>query len=253
MIYGFIPFKRVCCWEQQTCCFLEENILKRKNTSNLANIIAYALIGTIAFILMEIAFPLPVASFLKFDFSDVIVTIGTFLFGSLPGLFIAFIRMIIYLIYNGFSLPNIIGQLAALLASMSFALPFYFVTKDLSVDEKNTTKRHLKPLLGILIGIVAMTIVLATLNALVLTPIYAVSTVPNLPAIHGYSGLLNFTEKVYLGQLLHIPSMSAYIFGIIVPFNLLKGAINGVVVFLLFETVLRSLKPFVRKYFKLNK
>lgn len=226
--------------------------MKRKNSSNLANIIAYALIGTISFILMEIAFPLPVASFLKFDFSDVIIAIGTFLFGAVPGIFIAFIRMIIDLIYKGFALPSVIGQLAALLASMSFSLPFYYITKGISADEKNASKRHLRPIFGILIGIVAMTVVLATLNALILTPIYAVSTVPNLPTIHGYTGLLGFTEKVYLGQLLHIPSMSAYIFGIIVPFNLLKGAINGVVVYLLFEAVLRNLKPFVRKYFNLK-
>lgn len=226
--------------------------MKRRNANNLANIIAYVLIGTIAYILMFIAFPLPIASFLKFDFSDVIITIGTFLFGPGPGIFIAFVRMFINLIYKGFALPSVIGQLAAFLASISFALPFYYATKNVSVDEKNTVRRHVRPLIGIILGIVAMTIVLATLNALILTPIYAVTTVTNLPAIHGYTGLLNFTEKVYLGQLLHIPSMSTYIFGIIVPFNLLKGAINGVVVYLLFEVVLRNLKPFVRKYFKLK-
>lgn len=226
--------------------------MKRRNANNLANIIAYVLIGTIAYILMFIAFPLPIASFLKFDFSDVIITIGTFLFGPGPGIFIAFVRMFINLIYKGFALPSVIGQLAAFLASISFALPFYYATKNVSVDEKNTVRRHVRPLIGIILGIVAMTIVLATLNALILTPIYAVTTVTNLPAIHSYTGLLNFTEKVYLGQLLHIPSMSTYIFGIIVPFNLLKGAINGVVVYLLFEVVLRNLKPFVRKYFKLK-
>ncbi|BDR60463.1 ECF transporter S component [Lactobacillus xylocopicola] len=226
--------------------------MKKKNASNLANIIAYALIGTISFILMEIAFPLPVASFLKFDFSDVLVTIGTFLFGAGPGIFIALIRMLIHLIYKGFALPSIVGQLAALLASLSFALPFYYSTKGIDADEKSAVKRHLRPILGVLLGIIAMTAVLATFNAFILTPIYAVTTVANLPAINGYAGLLSFTEKVYLGQLLHIPSMSAYIFGIIVPFNLLKGAINGIVVYLLFETVLRNLKPFVRKYFKLK-
>lgn len=226
--------------------------MKRRNITNLTNIIAYVLIGTISFILMELAFPLPVASFLKFDFSDVIVTIGTFLFGPVPGLIIAAVRMLINLIYNGFALPSVIGQLAALAASMSFALPFYYIAKDVSAGEKNAKKLYVKPIIGIILGIIAMTIVLSLLNALILTPIYAVTTVTNLPAIHGYTGLLNFTEKVYLGQLLHIPSMSTYIFGIIVPFNLLKGAINGVVVYFLFEVVLRSLKPFVRKHFNLK-
>ncbi|MCO6528234.1 ECF transporter S component [Lactobacillus bombicola] len=232
--------------------FSEVSSLKTKNGSKLANIIAYALIGTIAFILMFIAFPLPVASFLKFDFSDVIVTIGTFLFGAGPGIFIAFIRMFISLIYKGFSLPSIVGQLAAFVATISFALPFYFFTKKIDVHEKNMVKRHLQPILGVILGIIAMTLVLSVLNALVLTPVYAVTTVPNLPKIDGYSGLLSFTEKVYLRQLLHIPSMTSYIAGIIVPFNLVKGAINGIVVYLLFETVLGSLKPFVQRYFNLK-
>ena len=225
--------------------------MHKKKSSNLANIVAYTLIGTIAYILMLLEFPL-LTSFLKFDFSDVVITIGTFLFGPGPGAFIAFVRMLINLIYKGFALPSIVGQTAAFLASLSFALPFYYLTKNISKDEKNFSKKFLQPIVGIVLGIVAMTIVLSVLNALVLTPFYAVTTVPNLPAIHGYTGLLAFTEKVYLGQLLHISSMSAYIFGIIVPFNLLKGTINGVVVYLLFETVLRTFKPFVRRNFNLK-
>lgn len=232
--------------------FFGGNFLKRKNSSSLANIIAYVLIGTIAFVVMQLAFPLPIASFLKFDFSDVVITIGTFLFGAGPGIFIAIIRMAIHLIYKGIALPSIVGQLASLFATLSFALPFYFVTKNISKEEQNMGKRHLKPLVGIILGIIAMTIVLATLNALVLTPMYAVTSIPNPPAISSYSGLLSFTEKVYLGQLLHLPSMSTYIFGIIVPFNLLKGSINGIAVYLLFETVLRNLKPFVQKRFNLK-
>ncbi|MFC7271152.1 ECF transporter S component [Lactobacillus kimbladii] len=227
-------------------------MLQKKSRNNLVNILAYTLIGTIAYVLMLLEIPLPITSFLKFDFSDVVITIGTFLFGPGPGIFIAFVRMLINLIYKGFALPSLVGQSAAFLASISFALPFYYLTKNISKNEKNFSKKYLKPILGIVLGIIAMAFVLSVLNALVLTPFYAVTTVPNLPAIHGYSGLLSFTEKVYLGKLLHIPSMSAYIFGIIVPFNLLKGTINGVVVYLLFETVLRTFKPFVRKNFNLK-
>lgn len=226
--------------------------MQRKGRNNLVNIVAYTLIGTIAYVLMLLEIPLPVTSFLKFDFSDVVITIGTFLFGPLPGIFIAFVRMLINLIYKGFALPSLVGQSAAFLASISFALPFYYLTRNINKDEKSFTKKHLKPILGIVLGIIAMAFVLSVLNALVLTPFYAATTVPNLPTIHSYSGLLAFTEKVYLGKLLHIPSMSAYIFGIIVPFNLLKGTINGTVVYLLFETVLRTIKPFVRKNFNLK-
>ncbi|MDF7638871.1 ECF transporter S component [Lactobacillus sp. ESL0791] len=220
----------------------------KKHSLKLANIIAYALLGALAFVIMLFEIPLPITSFLKFDFSDVIIAIGTFLFGAGPGAFIALIRMALHLIYHGFALPSIVGQVAAFLASISFAFPFYFMTKNIKKDA-TTAKKHLYPLLGIIIGILAMTVVLATLNALVLTPMYAVTSIPNAPAIHSYPGLLNFTEKVYLAKLLHIPSMGTYIFSFIVPFNLVKGAINGVVVYILFETVLKSIKPFVEKHF----
>lgn len=108
------------------------------------------------------------------------------------------------------------------------------------------------PVVGLLLGIIAMTGVLSLMNAFILTPVYAMFSVPNMPAINSYGALLSFTEKVYLGQFLHLPSMSAYIFGIIVPFNLLKGVINSIVVYLLFEATLKNIKPFVRKRFNIR-
>lgn len=55
------------------------NQTKVKN-SNLTNVIAYALIGCIAFVVMKFEFPImPGVGFLKFDFSDVIITIGMFI------------------------------------------------------------------------------------------------------------------------------------------------------------------------------
>lgn len=227
--------------------------VSRKHSSNLANIIAYALIGAISFVIMKLEIPImPGVSFLKFDFSDVIITIGMFIFGAGPGIFIAFIRSLLSLIFSGFNPMSIVGQLAAFLASISFALPFYLFSRGINKENRKTLKGHLMPIVGLIVGTLAMTAVLSIMNAFVLTPVYAVFSVPNMPSINGYGALLQFTEKVYLGQFLHLPSMSAYIFGIIVPFNLLKGVINSVVVFLLFEAVLKNIKPFVRRRFNLK-
>lgn len=225
----------------------------RTKSGNLSNTIAYALIGAIAFVVMKFEFPIiPGVSFLKFDFSDVIITIGMFLFGVGPGIFIAFIRMLLSLIFSGFALPSIVGQIAAFLASLSFALPFYLISKNITQENRKSLKGHLLPVCGLIIGILAMTLVLALTNAFILTPVYAVTSMAKIPAINSYAALYNFTEKVYLGQLLHLPSMSSYIFGIIVPFNLLKGVVNSVVVYILFEAVLKTIKPFVRKRFNLK-
>lgn len=55
----------------------------RTKSNSLTNIVAYALIGCIAFVVMKFEFPImPGISFLKFDFSDVIITIGMFYFRS---------------------------------------------------------------------------------------------------------------------------------------------------------------------------
>lgn len=225
----------------------------KKRSSNLANICAYALIGAIAFVVMKIEFPImPGVGFLKFDFSDVVITVGTFLFGAGPGIFIAFIRVLISLVFSGFSLPSLVGQIAAFLATLSFALPFYYISKGITKNNRKTVKGRLMPILGLLIGIIAMTAVMSLANAFVLTPVYAITSIAHIPTIGSYADLYNFTVKTYLGQLLHLPSMNAYIFGIIVPFNLLKGLINAVVVYILFESVLKSIKPFVEKRFNLK-
>lgn len=225
----------------------------RTGFNDLTKTIAYALIGCIAFVVMQFSFPIiPGVSFLKFDFSDVIITIGMFIFGAVPGIIIALIRMVLSLIFSGFALPSLIGEIAAFLATMSFSLPFYFLSRKVTQENRNTKAGRLKPILGLLIGILAMTCVLALANAFILTPVYAVTAVPNLPHISNYAALYNFTEKVYLGQLLHLPSMSTYIFSIVVPFNLVKGAINSVAIYLLFEATIKTIKPFVRKRFNLN-
>lgn len=229
-----------------------ENV-SRKRSSNLANVIAYALIGAISFVVMKLEIPImPGVGFLKFDFSDVIITIGMFVFGAGPGIFIAFVRSLLSLIFSGFNPMSLVGQLAAFLASISFALPFYLFSKNINNDNRKTLKGHLMPIVGLIVGIIAMTAVLSLMNAFILTPVYAIFSVPNMPSINSYAALLSFTQKVYLGQFLHLPSMSAYIFGIIVPFNLIKGAINSIVVFLLFEAVLKNIKPFVRRKFNIR-
>lgn len=229
-----------------------ENVSRRRS-GNLANVIAYALIGAISFVVMKLEIPImPGVGFLKFDFSDVIITIGMFIFGAVPGIFIAFIRSLLSLIFSGFNPMSIVGQLAAFLASISFALPFYLFSRNITNDNRKTLKGHLMPIVGLIVGILAMTAVLSLMNAFILTPVYAIFSVPNMPAINSYAALFSFTEKVYLGQFLHLPSMSAYIFGIIVPFNLIKGVINSVVIFLLFEAVLKNIKPFVRRKFNIK-
>lgn len=226
----------------------------RKSSKTLTNWIAYAMIGAIAFVIMKFEFPvMPGVTFLKMDFSDVVVVISTFIFGPVGGCAVAFIKSFVSLLFSGFALPSLVGDLAAFLASMAFALPFYYIAGSVKEEDRKSLKGYLLPILGLVVGTICLALVMSLANAFVLTPVYAYTSVPQATSMHmNYGQLLSFTEKVYLGKMLHIPSMSGYIFGIIAPFNLIKGAINSVVVYILFESVLKTIKPFVVKHFSVS-
>ena len=226
----------------------------KRTDKSVSNWLAYAMIGAIAFVVMKFEFPImPGVSFLKMDFSDVIVVITTFIFGIGGGVAVAVIKCLLSLIFAGFALPSLVGELAALLASMAFALPFYFLAGSVKEEDRKSLKGYLLPALGLLLGVLSLTVVMALTNQFLLTPVYAYTSVPQAAGMHmSYAQLLTFTEQTYLGKMLHIPSMSSYIMGIIVPFNLIKGAINSVVVYILFESVLKTIKPFVIKHFSVS-
>lgn len=226
----------------------------KRTDKSVSNWLAYAMIGAIAFVVMKFEFPImPGVSFLKMDFSDVIVVITTFIFSIGGGVAVAAIKCLLSLIFAGFALPSLVGELAALLASMAFALPFYFLAGSVKEEDRKSLKGYLLPALGLLLGVLSLTVVMALTNQFLLTPVYAYTSVPQAAGMHmSYAQLLTFTEQTYLGKMLHIPSMSSYIMGIIVPFNLIKGAINSVVVYILFESVLKTIKPFVIKHFSVS-
>lgn len=226
----------------------------KRTAKSVSNWLAYAMIGAIAFVVMKFEFPImPGVSFLKMDFSDVIVVITTFIFGIGGGVAVAAIKCLLSLIFAVFALPSLVGELAAFLASMAFALPFYFLTGSVKEEDRKSLKGYLLPALGLLLDVLSLTVVMALTNQFLLTPVYAYTSVPQAAGMHmSYAQLLTFTEQTYLGKMLHIPSMSSYIMGIIVPFNLIKGAINSVVVYILFESVLKTIKPFVIKHFSVS-
>ncbi|MBT9079151.1 ECF transporter S component [Lactobacillus delbrueckii subsp. bulgaricus] len=226
----------------------------KRTAKSVSNWLAYAMIGAIAFVVMKFEFPImPGVSFLKMDFSDVIVVIATFIFGIGGGVAVAAIKCLLSLIFAVIALPSLVGELAAFLASMAFALPFYFLAGSVKEEDRKSLKGYLLPALGLLLDVLSMTVVMALTNQFLLTPVYAYTSVPQAAGMHmSYAQLLTFTEQTYLGKMLHIPSMSSYIMGIIVPFNLIKGAINSVVVYILFESVLKTIKPFVIKHFSVS-
>ena len=167
----------------------------KRTAKSVSNWLAYAMIGAIAFVVMKFEFPImPGVIFLKMDFSDVIVVITTFIFGIGGGVAVAAIKCLLSLIFAAFALPSLVGELAAFLASMAFALPFYFLAGSVKEEDRKSLKGYLLPALGLLLDVLSLTVVMALTNQFLLTPVYAYTSVPQAAGIHmSYAQLLTFT------------------------------------------------------------
>ena len=186
----------------------------------LAYWLAWAMIGALAFLIMKIEVPIiPGFDYLKMDFSDSLVALSTLVFGPLGGTMIALFKSLLSLFISGFNPISMIGQLAAFLASSAYILPFYFISKK----HEDKVKYQI---FGLIVGTLALTVVMSLANYFVLTPMYI--------------SLMGFKLN---------SSLLTYVVSAIIPFNLIKGLINSIVVLILAKTLLPVLEKFVRRNF----
>ena len=186
----------------------------------LAYWLAWAMIGALAFLIMKIEVPIiPGFDYLKMDFSDSLVALSTLVFGPLGGTMIALFKSLLSLFISGFNPISMIGQLAAFLASLANILPFYFISK------KHEDKAKYQ-IFGLIVGTLALTVVMSLANYFVLTPMYI--------------SLMGFKLN---------SSLLTYVVSAIIPFNLIKGLINSIVVLILAKTLLPVLEKFVKRNF----
>ncbi|MGM0004547.1 membrane protein [Enterococcus sp. DIV2386] len=172
--------------------------------NKVQKMVSIAMLAAIGTVLQFVAFPImPAFSFLKIDFSDIPILLGMFLYGPLAGVITAFVRSLLHLFLTGLAPQNMVGDFASFLASNIFTLPiFYFFGK-----KKNIRTNRI---VGLVSGILALTIFMSIANYFVITPIYL--------------QLYGVTTQQFLGT-----SLASYVAIGIVPFNLIKGLlVSGV-------------------------
>lgn len=170
---------------------------------NIRQIVSLSLFAGISFLLMFISFPIiPFVSYMRMDFSDIPILIGTIMFGPIGGIIIAAIKVLLYLLMTGVDLANLIGVIASFVASVSMLLPFSLVIKK--------TKKWLLTTRLIISGIAmtfSLTIVMSVLNSFILTPIYI--------------AVLNFKITMPLTKIVLFEA---------IMFNLIKGVLLSFVI-----------------------
>jgi len=167
-----------------------------------------ALMVAISFICTFIHFPiLPMAPFLEFEVSDIPILISGFVFGPLPGFVIGVVSIMLRALIM--SPPS--GPYGLLMHVIAISV---FVVVASLIYKKFKTRKW--GLIALIIGGLAMTAVMIPANLLI-TPLF-------------------------LGMPVEV--IQAMILPILLPFNILKMAINTAVVFLLYK----RLSPFLHKW-----
>lgn len=164
----------------------------------LVKIIILALLGSISFLLFFLNFPLPFlpTPYLKVDFGDVPALIAALIFSPLAGIIVLGIKNFLYFVIGG---GDPVGVWASFFAASMFILPVAFLYRKY--------KGVKSIVLGLAAGTVIMAVGMSILNYLVILPIYA-----------WFMGM----EEMKIESV----KWAAVMFGIL-PFNLIKGMIVG--------------------------
>ena len=183
------------------------------NTAKTTKLSVTAMLAALSAVLMFFEFPL---GFI--DFSEVPVLVGTFSMGPIAGAVIEFVKILVKFLIKGTSTGGV-GELANFLIGCSFILPAGFIYKY--------KKTRVGAIVGMLTGTVAMAAIGVVLNTFVLVPLY--------------SSFMPLTEIIKMGQAIFPAIDGTFTFCLycVGPFNIIKGLIISVVVFIIYKPLSR--------------
>ena len=183
----------------------------RKNY--LRTLTVTGILSALGAVLMVLEFPVPfMPSFVKFDFSELPALLATFSMGPVSGVAVCLVKNLIHL---PFTSTGGVGELCNFLLGICFVLPAGILYR--------IRKNRRAALVGSLIGAAAMALCSLPLNYFVSYPVYT-KFLP-LDAIIGmYQALLPGVDGLL--QCLLIFNL---------PFTLLKGLVDTLLVFLIYQ------------------
>lgn len=201
-----------------------------KKKMSLETLVKIAVLGALAGVIMLIEFPLPIAPpFYEMDLSEIVVLVGGFSMGPLAAVAIEAVKIALNLILTGSDTVGV-GELANFLMGLALVLPPCIVYKHTPL--KNTRKGAAA---GMVAGVVFCAAVSAVLNVYMLIPFY--STAYGLPV----------EQIVAMGAQIFKTVDSVWMLALccVVPFNLIKGTVDCLVVFLCYK----RLSPLLHRRF----
>ncbi|WP_303134259.1 ECF transporter S component [uncultured Clostridium sp.] len=184
---------------------------------SIQKLIYTAMLAAVAGVLMSLEFSVPMMPpFYKVDFSDVPSVIAVFLMGSVSGICVEVIKLLIKLITVGTN-TMYVGELANLIAAFLFVWPLWFLYQKLGANRKAAVE-------ALLLSIVIRTACACFINANITLPLYAKAM--SLP--------LDEVIRMVASVNPAIKDLNGFIILATIPFNVLKVGLNYIVGQLLF-------------------
>ena len=190
-----------------------------KARTGVRTIVQAGMLGAIAVVLMLFEIPLPFApSFYEIDFSEVPVMIVTFAIGPVAGAAIELVNILLNFIINGTTTAGV-GEVANFLIGCALVVPAGIIYR-----RKRT---RTGAIIGMAVGTVFMTLIGCLLNAYVLLPVYATAFQMPIDALVAMGTAVNGS----------IDSLFTFVAFAVAPFNLLKGVLVSLIVFLIYKKI----------------
>lgn len=195
---------------------VKTNVKTRNKIRTMAQV---GMLGAIAVVLMLFEIPLPFApSFYEIDFSEVPVLVGSFTMGPIAGITIELIKILLNLAINGTTTAGV-GEFANFLIGCAFIVPAAVIYK-----RKRT---RTGAIIGMVSGTVFMAVVGCFLNAYLLLPTYAKAFGMPIEALVDMGAAVNS----------QVHSLATFVIFAVAPFNLLKGVLVSLIVFIIYKKI----------------
>lgn len=191
-----------------------------------------AALAALGMILGLLEIPYPFAPWLNLDLSEIVVIMAISVLGFKSALFVCICKFLVSILFKGPVGPIAIGQITALIASLTICCVYYFLSQNLKLKQEWLTY-----VVNMFITMLIFAIVLFVLNYLFVTPTYLMQK-PTWYSDLPFALDINSFNQQY-GTNISIPGFLSFlspygqaIFIIYFPFNFIKGVISAIVYYI---------------------
>lgn len=203
-----------------------EQSIKKRSGFQTRQLTIIAVVAAMSAILMRFEMALPfLPPFYKIDMSEVAVLISGFAYGPVVAIFVEIFKNVIYVLFGGTS-SAFVGEFANIITGIAFVLP------PVIWYQRHKTKKQAT--LGLLFGVLTLTIVGALMNYYILLPLYA--GIYQMP----------LEQMIAIGTQLNgsVNNLWTFVLFMSVPFNLIKGILVACITLLTYKKIASLLKGF---------